>query len=278
MPYDLKPDNIMLVQDPDLPGGERVKILDFGVAKIAENLGAVPMHTRTGMVLGTPIYMSPEQCRGAKGVTDRSDVYSLGVILYRLLAGRPPFLGQSTGDLLAMHLMDPVPPLHKHTPSVGAKVEALVYTMLDKVPTQRPTMESVVEQLQALEKDPQSEVTEPVVPPPSSTATEVHGVLSVPTVRAPLVRSSPDAVTTPVRIIPKKHDTRRRSQGLGKKLTTRVRPELWIALLVVAGLVVLGSVFLLHSESDVDRPGADVRHPAVTGSHAAESSRKKSER
>ena len=71
---DLKPDNIMLVPDPDLPGGERVKILDFGIAKIAESLSATPMHTRSDMLMGTPTYMAPEQCRGAKSVTERSDV------------------------------------------------------------------------------------------------------------------------------------------------------------------------------------------------------------
>lgn len=265
---DLKPDNIMLVQDPDLPGGERVKILDFGVAKITENLGAMPMNTRTGMVLGTPIYMAPEQCRGAKGVTDRSDVYSLGVILYRLLAGRPPFLSQSTGDLLAMHLMDAVPPLQQHTPSVGANVATLVYAMLDKVPLQRPSMESVVEQLQALEKDPGAVVPEPADPTTTSVATEIHGVVAAPTVRAPVIRASAEAVTTPVRIMPKKRGPRPLHAAANKNFLSRMRPALWIGLLVLVVVAVLGSVFLLRSGSEEDHPGVDIRHPAASGGHA----------
>ncbi|HMY59747.1 MAG TPA: protein kinase, partial [Pseudomonadota bacterium] len=83
---DTQPDNIMLVRDPDFPGGERVKLLDFGIAKMAEHLSAQPVRTKSDVLMGTPTYMAPEQCRGAKLATDRSDVYSLGVILYQMLA------------------------------------------------------------------------------------------------------------------------------------------------------------------------------------------------
>ena len=148
---DLKPDNIMLVPDPELPGGERAKILDFGIAKIAESLSAAPMHTRSDMLMGTPTYMAPEQCRGSKSVTERSDVYSLAVILYQLLTGRPPFVGDSVGELIAMHLMDPPPPLREQLPQLDAGVIALVGRMLEKKPAQRPTMEGVFQELQRLE-------------------------------------------------------------------------------------------------------------------------------
>src|SRR5436190_346247 len=78
---DLKPDNVFLCPDPDMPGGERPKLLDFGIAKIAEAQragGGAATKTRTGAVLGTPTYMSPEQCKGAGEVDHRSDLYALG--------------------------------------------------------------------------------------------------------------------------------------------------------------------------------------------------------
>src|SRR4029453_298893 len=82
---DLKPDNLFLVPDPRRPGREQVKILDFGIAKLAQGSpatgGAV---TRTGTIMGTPQYMSPEQCRATKDVDQRSDIYSLGIILYEM--------------------------------------------------------------------------------------------------------------------------------------------------------------------------------------------------
>ena len=78
---DLKPDNIMIVPDAEAPGGERVKLLDFGIAKLVseQDSDAVSLKTRTGQLLGTPVYMSPEQCRGTKTVGAATDVYSLGV-------------------------------------------------------------------------------------------------------------------------------------------------------------------------------------------------------
>src|SRR5262245_23764831 len=80
---DLKPDNIFVVPDPEAVGGERTKILDFGIAKLAGQ--GVGVKTQTSAVMGTPTYMSPEQCRGAGEVDQRSDIYSLGCILYEIL-------------------------------------------------------------------------------------------------------------------------------------------------------------------------------------------------
>lgn len=144
---DIKPDNIMLVPDPDLPSGERVKVLDFGISKIAESLGAEPVHTRSDLLMGTPTYMAPEQCRGAKHVTDKSDIYSLGIILYQMLAGKPPFVGESVGELIAMHLTDEPPPLTQVAPQVGPQVAALVHAMLEKKVPARPNMEEVLREL-----------------------------------------------------------------------------------------------------------------------------------
>jgi serine/threonine protein kinase len=100
---DLKPDNLFLVAREG--GGERVKVLDFGIAKLDPPVGAVlSMKTQTGSVFGTPFYMSPEQCRGRKDIDRRSDSYSLGVVLYEMVCGQPPFISESFGELAHMHI------------------------------------------------------------------------------------------------------------------------------------------------------------------------------
>lgn len=153
---DLKPENLIIVADPDMPEGERIKILDFGIAKLAEELGGHSVRTQSNLLMGTATYMAPEQCRGAKWVTDRSDVYALGVILYQMLAGRPPFAGDGVGELMAMHLVDPPPPLAELAPDVPPKVVALVHTMLEKQGAVRPSISEVLERLRRL-SNPESE-------------------------------------------------------------------------------------------------------------------------
>src|SRR6185436_16212106 len=74
---DLKPDNLFLIPDPEVTGGKRVKVLDFGIAKLAGELQAAGVQTRADLVMGTPSYMAPEQCRGASNADNRSDVYAL---------------------------------------------------------------------------------------------------------------------------------------------------------------------------------------------------------
>jgi serine/threonine-protein kinase len=132
---DLKPDNVFLVPDPEI--GERVKLLDFGIAKLAtEEPGGT--RTRTGVVLGTPVYMSPEQCRGASTLDGRADLYSLGCMLYELLAGRPVFNADSAGDIIAHHLYFQPEPVRMHEPSVPEPLEQLIHALLAKDPAMRP--------------------------------------------------------------------------------------------------------------------------------------------
>ena len=107
---DLKPHNVQLVPRPE--GPPLVKILDFGVAKIlASPDGAQSVKTRTGSLMGTPLYMSPEQCKGAGTLDHRTDIYSLGVMLFEMLAGRPPFVAEGVGELFAKHMLEEPPPL-----------------------------------------------------------------------------------------------------------------------------------------------------------------------
>lgn len=141
---DLKPENVMLVPDSAVAGGERVKLLDFGIAKLAEG---GPNRTATSAVIGTPKYMSPEQARGAGRVDEKTDVYALGVMLFELLSGRPPFHGQP-GELIAQHLFAPPPPLASLVPSIPPVIAELVAWLLEKDSTKRPTMGEAHRELQ----------------------------------------------------------------------------------------------------------------------------------
>lgn len=106
---DLKPDNIMVVVDEE--GELEVKILDFGIARIAEDGDEGARLTKIGQMFGTPPYMSPEQIRAKLNVTQTTDIYSIGVILYELIEGRLPFLGDTPIETVMMHINDELPPM-----------------------------------------------------------------------------------------------------------------------------------------------------------------------
>ncbi|HNN97996.1 MAG TPA: bifunctional serine/threonine-protein kinase/formylglycine-generating enzyme family protein, partial [Pseudomonadota bacterium] len=157
---DLKPSNLFVIDDPELPGGRRVKVLDFGIAKLRSAMAtlsgqAAISNTGSGQVLGTPRYMSPEQCEGIAELDDRSDVYSLGLILYELLSGESPYPipHEPLGWLLAhvqkraCSIQSLVPTLHD---SPQAALGTLIMQMLDKLAAQRPSMTEVEATLSAL--------------------------------------------------------------------------------------------------------------------------------
>jgi serine/threonine-protein kinase len=135
---DLKPDNVFLVPDAELASGERVKLLDFGIAKLAPMVSGEISQTRTGVVMGTPTYMAPEQCRGAGSVDHRADLYALGCVAYQMMCGQPPFVSDGAGDLIARHLYFPPEPLRSLRPEIPAEVDDLVLWLLQKEPAARP--------------------------------------------------------------------------------------------------------------------------------------------
>lgn len=138
---DLKPGNVMLVADPADPVAERVKLLDFGIAKLspASQL-STDARTSTGLLMGTPLYMSPEQCRGDVEIDGRTDVYALGIMMYEMLEGEPPFDAVSPLALLNMHVSRPLPKL---TSGASRAATALVEAMLRKDAAARPTMAQI---------------------------------------------------------------------------------------------------------------------------------------
>ncbi|WP_437593847.1 protein kinase domain-containing protein [Sorangium sp. So ce1000] len=147
---DLKPENVMVVRDPSDPSAERVKVLDFGIAKMVEGgprggedgPNSAPISvwgsvTTVGVVVGTPAYMSPEQCRGDV-IDGRSDVYACGVLLFLLVTGRLPFPPTRVVWEVAMdHLRKPPPAPSQFLPQIHPALEAIILTALAKWPTQR---------------------------------------------------------------------------------------------------------------------------------------------
>jgi serine/threonine protein kinase len=144
---DLKPENIFVIGDPAVTGGERAKILDFGIAKLSHDEPGV-MKTRTGMMMGTPVYMSPEQCRGAGEVDHRSDVYSIGCVMMTMLTGRPPFEGTGSGELIVAHMQAQPPLASSRVPGLPPIVDQILQRCLAKSPDHR--FASMAELAQAL--------------------------------------------------------------------------------------------------------------------------------
>jgi serine/threonine protein kinase len=134
---DLKPDNLFIVPDEHDPARERIKVLDFGIAKLQARAMGDSVKTRTGTLMGTPVYMSPEQAMGTKEVDHRSDIYSLGVILFEMICGKPPFFSEGFGELVHMHLNVAPPSPRSFVPTLPGSVEALIYKMLAKKPDDR---------------------------------------------------------------------------------------------------------------------------------------------
>ncbi len=142
----------MLVADLQSPERTRVKVLDFGLAKLAMPGGSPFFKTSNNSILGTPLYMSPEQCAGAGKVDAQSDVYSLGCLLYETLSGRPPFMAEGLGQLLGMHMYDPPEPLGRLAPRLPKPVMQLVHAMLSKEKERRPVMSEVAKKLSELQR------------------------------------------------------------------------------------------------------------------------------
>ena len=160
----------MLLPDASTATGERAKVLDFGIAKLIEANNQGSVQTRATELLGTPNYMSPEQCRGAKGVDEKTDVYALGVMMFEMLTGKPPFVGSAIGELMAKHMYEPPPKVASLQPHVPEELASLVDGLLDKDKEKRPTMIALEGLLDALTE---------ALPPPQKHRHRPSGAMAV---------------------------------------------------------------------------------------------------
>lgn len=172
---DLKPDNVFLTLSPD-EDGEIAKILDFGIAKVRAPQGPA---TITGAVLGTPLYMSPEQARGLRSVDHRTDVYSLGMLAFAMMTGKEPFQAASVGELLLAICTQPLPSMHGSAPWLPMALDAWLARTCAREPSQRygSIDEALASLYTALGKRPSvwpaggrhdRSSDEPIAPPPHS--------------------------------------------------------------------------------------------------------------
>ena len=175
---DLKPENVMLATMTD--GSQIAKVLDFGIARIVKGSYEVESPesqriTKAGEVFGTPAYMSPEQARSIRRLTPASDLYSLGIMFYELVAGRLPFFAKSAFDLLMLHVTKPVPPIERG--DVPPELIRIIYRLLEKDPDAR--FQTGAEVARAIERvaisdepklDDDFDQYDTLVSPPSMTA------------------------------------------------------------------------------------------------------------
>jgi hypothetical protein len=187
---DLKPDNVFVVSAGPPPA---IKVLDFGVAKVASDGRSGAHQTAGGALLGTPIYMSPEQCRGSGRLDRRSDIYALGCVAFEILTGRPPFVCAGAGEFIVAHLTEAPPSVRSLDPRVPEPLAELVTRMLAKDPGERPqTMGEVIRALMPLVSGSQAgfggwprEMTPPVTRPPATVVLPAAPTPAPPPARAP---------------------------------------------------------------------------------------------
>ena len=284
---DLKPDNLFLSTDGAARAPITIKILDFGIAKLVSSNNEGNQHkTRTGSMLGTPAYMSPEQARDASSIDDRADIYALGCILFEMVAGRPPFVRPGAGEVMIAHVIEAPPRLSSLVPEVEPPLESLVSQMLEKDAAARPqTMAEVQSRLEGLVSGrpapimtaimPTVDASQPHIviatPPPGSGSGVQTSPLFGSTARFPDTAAPspiPDATSSSGRVVPggtlvmpaagsttTTHSTTMSDSaaevgsGATKTLSSRRRPAVLGAAIAGIGVVVVVTAMLL-------KPGA----------------------
>ena len=247
---DLKPANIFLLPDAESPAGVRAKVLDFGIAKLVRDRGQREVQTHSGAVIGTPRYMSPEQCKNAREVDGRADIYSLGCILFEMLLGVAPYDYDNWAELVSAHLHETLPKPSDLDPAIPNDVETLILKMLAKKPELRHrTMGELAQSLEVILREHANDWPVRLTPPsgirrPSTPANMEPTLLpsgQLPAVAEPATTPlPPDKAPTPV---PSVVETKKRAP--------------WLAIaLAGGGLLALGGAAVLvlakKSKSDND--------------------------
>jgi serine/threonine-protein kinase len=247
---DVKPEHLFMARSAQWPDREIVKILDFGIAKLAQPPADTDqVRTRTGTVMGTPQYMSPEQCRDARDVDHRADIYSLGIVLHEMVAGVPPFASHSWGELVHMHIGVPPPALRSARPEAPDALEKVVLRALEKDPAAR--FQTMAELRGALERVPVTRtlLLEPPLVPARARVPEQRTSFAGATVRleAPEpARPGPATLASAV-------------GEVGRARTVRSRYPRWLARAAIgttlAGAIAAG-IAMSTRERPIERPSA----------------------
>ena len=220
-------------------------MLDFGVAKLQERLEEPAHRTRSGSLVGTPRYMSPEQCLGEGRIDERSDIYSLGVIVYEMVCGRPPFVTEAVGAVINMHINRPPDPPRQLNPAISAPLESIILRALAKNPADRyPSMDDFLKELrtaaaslgEARDSVPPRTADNTAAPP---TPTPLSAMPTLMDVRSPTLPSTPPPAS-------------RSSPGTAAPAGPRWRP--WI--FAVIGMVELTAAVVLFVMLRPDRETA----------------------
>lgn len=222
---DVKPENVFLATTDE--GGTAVKVLDYGLARISSTTHGATKLTRAGVLFGTPQYMSPEQVRGRE-IDARSDIYSVGVVLFEMLTGVPPFRGADAVTVMAAHAQTPAPDPARTgvRPVLPPELRMLLLAMLSKEPTDRPDAATAVAALRQL-----AGVTSNSVPPSSATALPPLEVVVTGPARAAASATTVADLPPPPLPAPVTETARRSGRGL---------VLLALALVIASGAAVLG--------------------------------------
>jgi serine/threonine protein kinase len=259
---DLKPGNIFLVTDA--AEVDRVKILDFGIAKLlTSNENAVA--TRTDVLMGTPMYMSPEQCDGARSLDHRSDLYSLGCILFELVCGRPPFNDAGAGTVIAAHLMLPPPAPRSINPQVPPELEAMILRLLAKSPRERfqharELITALDEMMVTLGFERQSMRMVAVSPPSDRMPRLERPDNATPQSSVPVLTRPPAATGAPVPVYPSMTTQLGSGEHVRTPALSRPRRRLW-GILLGMGLALAATVVMLPWLAGDGSPGTGSDRP-----------------
>jgi len=254
---DIKPDNILLIRQPD--GSDLVKVLDFGIAKVREgsfDIGGGYTATQTGLIIGTPQYISPEQAKGEHGdqIDGRADLYSLGIVLYEMVTGELPFQSQTAVGMLMHHLQTPPPDPKQVKPdlNIPPALSALLQKALEKDPANRyQTAQEMLRAIQAVQPSTSEGKTTMVLTPEawsapaaSTTAAQPARVPTAPTPRSTVyspAKTQPATVTQA-----KAAGAVRPALAQGKAAPPKSGKGKWIALLVVLLICALLALGRMH--------------------------------